>query len=583
MQGDPVLPFWLWIGSDRRALVFCCGSLPIVSYPSSSVAYLLSALRSRTRRARTSLSWLPHSSRSRSSVMLLALWVGMALVPGCGRKSGSFSLGPDQDGDGWPRDLDCDDEDASVFPGADELLDDRIDQDCSGSAARGMGGDPYSEPVASGGGDDESKGAGGRPGSGGMGGEGTILADADSDGFAAAPEGDDCDDTRGEVFPGSIEVVLNGIDENCDGSDLAGTLEATDFLSVDAVVGEAPDMVVVAIQGEPHLLVAWADSRVDVRQDVYGQILDLSGKRIGPEFPIDVVDNHAKSGLRLASRGDGVLAVWATSEGVFAQQLEPDGSLRGIRFGLADPGASLPIPAFGAQDSPEGGAWAVAWNVPSAAPGGQAQMRALSTDVEAIRAPIESLGGAESVVSHVTLVGNPAGFLASWVADGDDAARLLAQERSRNGAALRKEFSVYDGFVVDPVLIRSEETYAAVFRTGASFGHAAAKIFEVGNSAGNGEVLRLSAESIAQTGFRAVNVPSGWLILWNDDRHLDHQPGIQAIYGNVVNQDDVNGPFSRAFYADTAATLGGIASHESDVFAVFKRGSRARLLKIEQF
>jgi hypothetical protein len=40
----------------------------------------------------------------------------------------------DSDGDGVPDDEDCDDEDASIYPGASEVWDDGIDQDCDGVA-----------------------------------------------------------------------------------------------------------------------------------------------------------------------------------------------------------------------------------------------------------------------------------------------------------------------------------------------------------------------------------------------------------------------------------------------------------------
>ena len=43
------------------------------------------------------------------------------------------SLDLDQDGDGWtPRQGDCDDDDPRAYPGAEEVCDDRIDNDCDG-------------------------------------------------------------------------------------------------------------------------------------------------------------------------------------------------------------------------------------------------------------------------------------------------------------------------------------------------------------------------------------------------------------------------------------------------------------------
>src|SRR5688500_11238322 len=60
---------------------------------------------------------------------------------GSGSGSGSGSGGPptlqDADGDTFQSDVDCDDSDAAIFPGANEVCDE-VDNDCDGTADEGL-------------------------------------------------------------------------------------------------------------------------------------------------------------------------------------------------------------------------------------------------------------------------------------------------------------------------------------------------------------------------------------------------------------------------------------------------------------
>jgi hypothetical protein len=105
---------------------------------------------------------------------------------------------PDADQDGHEDQAcggdDCDDDDAGIYPGATEICGDGIDQDCSGEDL-----------------------------------ECPHCDDADGDGHPdQACGGDDCDDTNGFIYPGATEFCDDGVDQDCDGSDLACVCQDAD-------------------------------------------------------------------------------------------------------------------------------------------------------------------------------------------------------------------------------------------------------------------------------------------------------------------------------------------------------------------
>ncbi len=83
----------------------------------------------------------------------------------------------DGDGDGFEECHDCDDTDATIYPGAEDICDDDIDSDCRGDLEE-------------------------------------TEVDSDGDGFSEC--GGDCDDESATTFPGAMEEC-NGVDDNCDG------------------------------------------------------------------------------------------------------------------------------------------------------------------------------------------------------------------------------------------------------------------------------------------------------------------------------------------------------------------------------
>ncbi len=105
----------------------------------------------------------------------------------------------DNDNDGYPSDVDCDDNDPTVNPGATEICD-GIDNNCDGNIDEGV--------------------------------LNTYYQDADSDGYGnpavstqacTQPSGYvtdniDCDDANSAVNPGAVEISFNGIDDDCNPS-----------------------------------------------------------------------------------------------------------------------------------------------------------------------------------------------------------------------------------------------------------------------------------------------------------------------------------------------------------------------------
>jgi len=99
----------------------------------------------------------------------------------------------DGDGDGFGPDVDCDDTDANVFPGAVEIPYDGIDQDCSGADLTDVDGDGY----------DAS-------------GIAVFAAASDVSTSSSHEVAVDCDDSNPDIHPGATEIS-DGLDNNCDG------------------------------------------------------------------------------------------------------------------------------------------------------------------------------------------------------------------------------------------------------------------------------------------------------------------------------------------------------------------------------
>jgi hypothetical protein len=130
--------------------------------------------------------------------------------------AGGCGGGGDEDGDGYcgPSDGDCDDDDASVYPGASELCNGR-DDNCDGQIDEDVGTAWYADTD----------------------GDGFGIA-ADPQTACEAPTGyvaaaGDCDDADPTAFPGGVEVC-DGIDDDCNGAVDDGVAPGTWYLDADA-------------------------------------------------------------------------------------------------------------------------------------------------------------------------------------------------------------------------------------------------------------------------------------------------------------------------------------------------------------
>ncbi|MCB9699013.1 MAG: putative metal-binding motif-containing protein [Alphaproteobacteria bacterium] len=131
--------------------------------------------------------------RALSITLLLAAW-------GCKNPDKE-----DADNDGFNAAQDCNDNDASINPDAEEVCD-GVDNDCDGRADEDLGADYYTDADGDG--------------------FGTGNADRQCDvGGGVATVGGDCDDTNVNINPDADEDCDPNVDANCDGDPVAGAAD----------------------------------------------------------------------------------------------------------------------------------------------------------------------------------------------------------------------------------------------------------------------------------------------------------------------------------------------------------------------
>ncbi|MFM7204975.1 MAG: putative metal-binding motif-containing protein, partial [Myxococcota bacterium] len=105
----------------------------------------------------------------------------------------------DNDGDGYTSDVDCDDSNAQIHPNSEELCD-GIDNDCDGALDEDFVALYYTDADGDGYGD-EALGAS------------CLMTEL------SVTRGGDCDDANASAYPGAPDVAGDGVDLSCDGSD----------------------------------------------------------------------------------------------------------------------------------------------------------------------------------------------------------------------------------------------------------------------------------------------------------------------------------------------------------------------------
>lgn len=140
----------------------------------------------------------------------------------------------DADDDGYAAEIDCDDNDGSVNPGANEDCDTDWDDNCNGANndTGAVGCDVFFHDV-------DGDGYGAEP----------SVCQCDPDESATTLDGTDCDDLDADVHPGVVEVCNDGVDNNCDA--VLPEYDGAEQCTLDrASVGDADFRIVGAAAGD---------------------------------------------------------------------------------------------------------------------------------------------------------------------------------------------------------------------------------------------------------------------------------------------------------------------------------------------
>ncbi len=177
---------------------------------------------------------------------------------------------------------DCDDALNTVYPGAPEICD-QLDNNCNGPSDEGLIYNAYFTDT-----DNDTYGTG----------TGTLFCQDPGTGYSLIDG--DCNDSNPNAYPGATEILNNGIDENCDGTD--------NYLGTPEI-----DNVIFTIQPNPSTGIF----KVNFNQLITGRIecSDLNGKIVSSQ----TIENSFVV-LNLTSISNGTYILKIISENGIAQQ-----------------------------------------------------------------------------------------------------------------------------------------------------------------------------------------------------------------------------------------------------------------------